>query len=205
MNDRHVMDELSAFIDGDVRDPERIARHLQTCEICAHRHLQLMKLSAHLRAVPQPEVPPEFLTRVMAHVTEIGPVRPRARFAPLWPRLTLALGALAILLSAGHLWFSPTAVNTPPSLAASNSEDQAPLLTDLPDPSPMEEPGEDLLQDVTYDELMAVLAENAPEWTEDAALDSGQNLEDELDTLDPQDEALFQEVLSEYLVQLREG
>ncbi len=41
----HVLDELSAYIDGESRDPEFIARHLQSCPECARRHVELLKLS----------------------------------------------------------------------------------------------------------------------------------------------------------------
>lgn len=71
----HVVDELSAYIDGESRDPEFIARHLQSCPDCARRHVEFLKLSGHLKALSAPEVHPAFVNRVMAHTADI----PRSR------------------------------------------------------------------------------------------------------------------------------
>ncbi len=93
----HVVDELSAYIDGESRDSEYIARHLQSCPECARHHVQLLKLSGHLRALEAPETHPAFVTRVMAHTAEV----PRARvwfpeFAPRWAATLCVLGLVAV-------------------------------------------------------------------------------------------------------------
>lgn len=92
MKDHHVIEELSAYIDGEARDPEGIARHLRSCESCARRHMELLKLSSHLRTLPEPEVHPAFLTRVMATVEEQAQA-PARRWAPI-----LRLGSAAALV-----------------------------------------------------------------------------------------------------------
>ncbi len=94
----HVVDELSAYIDGESRNPEFIARHLQSCPDCARRHVELLKLSGHLKALSAPEVHPAFVTRVVAHTVDI----PRARvwFPLLSPRRVAAL-CIVLLVAAG--------------------------------------------------------------------------------------------------------
>jgi len=97
MKDEHVIDELSAYLDGAVKDPQRIACHLERCPACAQRYQELRALSLHLRALPVPEAPPAFLTRVMARVgeTSFAPAYP-----PVWQRaaaLAVAAGVVAVL------------------------------------------------------------------------------------------------------------
>jgi hypothetical protein len=92
----HVVEELSAYLDGESRDPEYIARHLQSCPECARHHVQLLKLSGHLQALRGPDVHPAFVTRVVAHTAEI----PRARvwflqFSTRWAAAFLVLGLIA--------------------------------------------------------------------------------------------------------------
>jgi len=98
MRPDHVMDELSAYIDGEARDPERIARHLQGCPECRRRHEELRRLSAHLKALRPPDVRPEFATRVMAKVAE----RRTARNVR-WLRLGLraAMAGITVLIVVG--------------------------------------------------------------------------------------------------------
>ena len=68
MSTPHVLDELSAYIDGESHDPQRIARHLQSCPECARRHMELSKLAGHVHALRAPEVLPGFSERIAARV-----------------------------------------------------------------------------------------------------------------------------------------
>jgi len=106
----HVLHELSEYLDGECRDPERIARHLQSCPDCARRHVELLKLSGHVRMLRGPEVHPAFVTRVMAHALETTPAR-------AWlPRLATRLAAvlcIAGLVAAGTWRWTPG--STPPT------------------------------------------------------------------------------------------
>ncbi|MBL7644869.1 MAG: hypothetical protein JNK74_01645 [Candidatus Hydrogenedentes bacterium] len=103
----HVVDELSAYIDGESRDPEYIARHLQSCPECARHHLQLLKLSGHLKALEAPETHPAFVTRVMAHTAEV----PRARvwFPAFAPRWAAALCLIGLAAAGGWRWLPESA------------------------------------------------------------------------------------------------
>lgn len=93
MRNDKLRDELSAYLDGEARDPDRIQRLLQEDPEAAVRHAQMAKLSQHLKALPEPEVRPEFLTRVMAHVRE-QEVTPRR---PVWIQFGLPVAAFAML------------------------------------------------------------------------------------------------------------
>lgn len=60
MNDRHVFDKLSAYLDGELRHPERVERHVAACPDCAARLRQLRALSQRVGELSEPEVAPEF-------------------------------------------------------------------------------------------------------------------------------------------------
>ena len=96
MNLTHVRDELSAYIDGEARNPERIARHLQSCPDCARYHLELLKISTHLRALHAPDVAPAFTTRVAARAAGL----PRRRFFE-WRLAPRFAGAVCAAVLAG--------------------------------------------------------------------------------------------------------
>lgn len=108
MSTKHVLDELSAYIDGEAVHPERIARHLQHCTDCARRHMALMRLSAHVQALPKPPENPDLLGRVLAEVgraqaeTEARPnVIP---FAAYWKPLAGVAAAALLIVAVGLGW-----------------------------------------------------------------------------------------------------
>ena len=104
---RHVVEELSAYMDGEARGAERIARHLQECPDCAQRYSELLHLSAEVKGLPLPEVRPEFVTRVMAHVAEAPGAR-RPWLSPLLgPAAVIAAAALLVLALATFLRIPP--------------------------------------------------------------------------------------------------
>jgi len=111
----HVVDELSAYLDGESRDPERIARHLQSCPECARYHAQLVRLSGHLQTLRGPEVHPAFATRVMAHAAEAP--APRFWIPRFSPRLVTALCIAGLVVVGTWRWMpeprSPIAPPTP--------------------------------------------------------------------------------------------
>lgn len=129
MNTPHVLDELSAYIDGQCSDPDRIARHLQACPACARRHLELLKITAHVQALQAPPVKPDFATRVWAGIAE----EPAANIYPWRTALRLACAASFLVLASAGLWHwttngepaSPGAVASPqPRLNLSWQDDE---------------------------------------------------------------------------------
>ena len=99
MRDEHVLDELSAYIDGEASQPERIARHLQSCQACASHHIQLQKISTHLQMLSPPENQPEFFVSVMAEISR-SPEPTKASYTkPItWKPLFAPLALAALLL-----------------------------------------------------------------------------------------------------------
>jgi len=66
MKKRISVEELSAYIDGESRHPEKIRQQIQQSEEVARLHVGLSKVSAHVRALPEPQVRPGFANRVLA-------------------------------------------------------------------------------------------------------------------------------------------
>ena len=97
MSTPHVLDELSAYIDGESREPQAIARHLQSCPECARRHVELSKLAQHVHALPAPEVLPSFASRITARLEGDDAV-PRWRQRFLFQRAVPTAWALAAVL-----------------------------------------------------------------------------------------------------------
>jgi len=114
MKNTHVIDELSAYIDGEAQCPERIARHLQQCADCARRHMELSKMSAHLKALPPTEPHPAFLTRVMAGVSETQQA-PRRTWQLSWSAGSFA--AAVLVLGACFYFFAISRTATPDMVA----------------------------------------------------------------------------------------
>lgn len=116
MNTEHVVDELSAYLDGEAPAPESIASHLQNCPECAQKYGELKKLSGQLRTLPAPDASPAFVTRVMAQTREKAPRQQR-----LWPRFAvpLALAAVLALVLIGGVFYvrsTPPAKLPPPAI-----------------------------------------------------------------------------------------
>ena len=113
----HVLHKLSAYIDGEARDPERIAGHLQTCEVCARRHLELLRLSSDLHALPETETQEAFVTRVMAQVAETETLARRRNPFLSAPALALQVAALLLLCIGGYWLFPETTPTTDRAIA----------------------------------------------------------------------------------------
>lgn len=114
MSTPHVLDELSAYIDGECSEPQRVTRHLQSCPTCAQRHMDLLKLSNHLRAMKRPDVDALFLARVLARVE--AEEHPRPWFPAMERRGTLlAMAASVTLVVAASLFMLSYQENAPVS------------------------------------------------------------------------------------------
>lgn len=167
MNDRHVEAELSAYLDGEAKEPARIQRHLQTCPECARLHLEMLKLSARLRALPNPEASPDFSGRVLDRVAQAEPSRLHR-----WP--VFALMAAGLVLTAGLAWFRGIGVQSSPGRVAEFGEAVA--------PSPMEQLASELAEDSDWgyygDETERGLGLGVTHEDETALL-TGMSLEDE--------------------------
>lgn len=66
MKKRISAEELSAYIDGESKHPEHVRQEIQESDEVARKHTALTKLSAQVRALPEPSVRPGFAGRVIA-------------------------------------------------------------------------------------------------------------------------------------------
>ena len=87
--------DISAYIDEEYGRPAWLASHLQKCAACAKRHVELSKLSSHVRSLHEPRVPYTFTRDVVTALEEAGGHR-----VPLWNRYGLPLATAAALLLA---------------------------------------------------------------------------------------------------------
>ncbi len=214
----HVIDELSAYLDGECTDPGRVEQHLEVCPQCAQRYKQLIELSERLHSLPRREPRAGFAARVMARLDELE--RPRAthhRLRWLVPAASaVAVAALAFVISLGL-----TRMSRENGEQRGASRDNGTVAVSIPD--------ESLLMDALEQKLAQ---ENGTWGVESETVDwawAGQELEDDqwvealsasswfepvadayeetasVDTLIGQltddEEAAFREVLREYVEQ----
>ena len=207
MKQKHMLEELSAYIDGESTRPGYIERHLQQCPGCARRHMQLQKMTTHLRALPPAEARPEFATRVIARLSEerahnwFGLSRPVA--ATLAVLLVLAVGLLAgnhhrndrdahRFIQASAVWNDDEKLVAEFSRLMEAGEDLT-LFTGAGAPDPIN------ASDVTVDEVMVSLADKVLEETGTAPDYGEDDLDAVLGTLTPETETALQALLKEYV------
>ncbi|MCC6144918.1 MAG: hypothetical protein IT368_14020 [Candidatus Hydrogenedentes bacterium] len=204
MKDRHVLDELSAYIDGAIRRPERIERHLRHCEDCARRHMELLKLRSHVAALRGPVARAGFEARVLARIEQADEPR-------LFPwRLAAGMAAVVLLTAVTLLAWQPWAPPSPSELVA---ESRARFGSDAQVRAALEEMADsdndagylggtffaeetEELPDLTADEVILYLAEAAAEEaTEAAPSPEG----DQLGALPEEDLEMLESALNSYL------
>ena len=129
MGTGHVLDELSACIDGEAKAPEVIARHLESCGACAQRHRELLELSAQIREDSDrqkavcPGFSAAFVTRVVARASETVPA-PRVWWGRRVSVGFACVGLVVVIL--GALMTFPRPVQAPQTAgitAPAHSED----------------------------------------------------------------------------------
>src|SRR3954452_15425736 len=99
-----ALDLLDPYLDGDLPPGEmdRVRRHLDGCPACAAELSLAARIQRELRALPQPECPPEVMERVRrAGRGEVVPFPSRER-APRW-RIAAAAALVALAVGRGAL------------------------------------------------------------------------------------------------------
>lgn len=99
--------DISAYLDGEHKRPGEVQKHLQQCADCAREHTALAKVSAHVRALPAPEVTHGFAARVLRAIEGAAPAR---RITPIRWLAPLA-AACALVAIVGY-----NALNAPQGL-----------------------------------------------------------------------------------------
>lgn len=196
--DDHVINELSAYVDGELPDPGRVQRHLQVCPACAARHLEMLRLSAQLRALQGPEVSPAFTANVFARL-DAQPVFHRR------PAFLLAWGMAAMLLLAVGLWLLPGQPKKPDFAAQLAAEVERMVAQDAAfteDELGADDVAEHAGNDLTTDDVLHCLARAAADETaSDAAADlpdEETGLLDSTESLDPEEVKILVQMLEEY-------
>ena len=113
---RHVVDQLSAYIDGalGVRDVERVKAHLDICPTCLHEYHGLQGVQRLLRGLPDPAPQPGFLDRVHWQLQREAAQPHRPSLAPRFVstlqirpfRMAVAASALALMLAIPWAWMT---------------------------------------------------------------------------------------------------
>jgi len=100
-----ALDLLEPYLDGDLTQGEadRVRRHLDACPACAAELSLAARIQSELRALPQPDCPPEVIERVRrAGRGEVVPFPSRER-APRW-RIAAAAALIALGAGGGSLF-----------------------------------------------------------------------------------------------------
>lgn len=111
MTDRHLEEELSAFLDGELtlEDQARVSQHLDACADCRTDLQRLEETITLLRQLPSREAPKHLTDAAMRlvdarsrRVRWLSQLR-RVFFEPVWPKLSLGIAALASIALAAVL------------------------------------------------------------------------------------------------------
>lgn len=103
-----ALDLLEPQLDGELTPEEgaRLRRHLEGCAACAAELALAGQVQAGLRALPQPDCPPELLARVLeAGRGEVVPFPARARTSRTFRYRFAAVAAVAALAVGGGSLF----------------------------------------------------------------------------------------------------
>lgn len=96
MNEPHVHDELSEYLDGLSPRPDAIREHLMACPECARHYNELKSVLQAIRSMPGPAPRPDFLAKVMAQTAQAPRMHQRIRW--VWYAPALAAAVLAIII-----------------------------------------------------------------------------------------------------------
>ena len=100
-----ALDLLEPYLDGDLPpgQADGVRRHLEACPACAAELSLAARIQSELRALPQPDCPPEVIERVRrAGRGEVIPFPSRDR-APRW-RIAAAAALAALAVGGGSLF-----------------------------------------------------------------------------------------------------
>lgn len=204
---KHVpLEELSAYVDGEAADAEAIRAHVQRCEECARRQVELSKISSHLKALSEPEPRAGFAEGVARAIRDSGA---RGQRRPL--RVAVPLAAVAVLAVATLFALSYRGTveprETPVIASLPVQESDESLLAELekrlasdPDPDsilmdPYLEDGDGV--EPSDEDMLLALA--SADWFDDLAAEwNGEDLESALTGLDQDETETFVLLLNEY-------
>jgi len=102
-----VREDISAYLDGEAKDAQSVARLIAESEDASKEHLAFAELSARLRNLDAPEVHPAFATRIVATIQE-----QQSRRRVLW-RIPAGIAAAAAVLLVAYVSINSAGPRTP--------------------------------------------------------------------------------------------
>lgn len=199
MNNDYINEELSAYLDGESGDPASVGQVLRQDPEAARRYAEYAALSAHLRSLPAPDVPPAFATRVLAHLREDAADRAPVWFTPRRLAWSLAGMAFIALVAVSLTLFvragSPDSSQMDNPRVAALPPSQEPIPTHDLDPAD-EQSGEVALSPLEeYEDTLASI--QVLEQVEDT-VSATADLDTMLDSLSESELQAFKALLAEY-------
>ncbi len=105
MKKRISIEELSAYLDGEAKNPDKVRQLLQESDDAARMYRALSKVSAHMRSLPKASVRPGFSRRVIASLEA-----PEPRRSLTWPvPVSASLAAAAVVAVLAVIGLNDTA------------------------------------------------------------------------------------------------
>ncbi|MCC6486452.1 MAG: hypothetical protein IT364_03055 [Candidatus Hydrogenedentes bacterium] len=210
MNDRRLNEELSAYLDGEARDADGVARILKSDPQAARRYEELARLSSHLKSLPGPEVHPAFATRVLASAREQS-LKGRTNRLRYWlpasalAALTLAAVAAAVLRGGPEPAVDPS-VAAVLELRHGNEAELGPFATlmDQDILAPLETSAAEPIaapDSSAVDTMEMALASMVWFESEDTARNETQDVDSMLESLNDAEITVLRELLVEYAAQ----
>ena len=100
----HPIEQLSAWLDGEITDPERAAleAHVAACAVCAAVVDDFRRMAVAAAGEAPPPVPDDLAARIRSKIAGVAPVAAPRRPSRL-PTLRFAAAAAAVVLAIG-LW-----------------------------------------------------------------------------------------------------
>ncbi len=213
MKKRISIEELSAYLDGEAKHPDKVRQQLQESDDAAHMYRALSKVSAHVRSLPKASVRPGFSRRVIASLETAKPRRSLTWPVPAWASLaTVAAVAVLAIIGLNDTVESPvvrTAVSTPALITpqATVVEDEEALVAELERRISSGAESESLLSGGLYEkedpaedlpaDLLLALA--PADWLNSLGGLSGPNdYQAEMNALTDSEKVIFAKLLEEY-------
>ena len=137
MKKRISIEELSAYLDGEAKHPDKVRQQLQGSDEATRMYQALSKVSSHVRSLPKANVRPGFAGRVIASLEATKPRRSLTWPVPAWASLAaVAVVAVLAMIGLNDTVESPgvqTAVSTPPTYTPQPTvvEDEDALVAEL--------------------------------------------------------------------------
>ena len=159
-----VREDISAYLDGEAKDAQFVARLIAESEDASKEHLALAELSSRIRNLDAPEVHPAFATRVCAAIEE---QRERSRIA--W-RIPAGLAAAAAVMLVAYVSLNSTGTITAPTpgeiIATQPAETPAPDFTGMDEDTLLAEFDRRLSEDSNVQQFVVARFDNTADATD---------------------------------------